>query len=171
MHTCMLFFFWGENCGRPYGLPTPKHFPVPYTLAFLCQRLNSWNFQLPHFPCFDQWEGNHPFLYKKQSLTRRNCPSFFPIIPAWNVDLKHRCTAAILQTWCCKHEDKGLYLRWKGRKLERDSVSDVSIRHHPSSGLSTSRRIFTWYAIHTHTYTYTHTQFLKRRDKKYKQKF
>lgn len=46
VHACahVCFLFWGENCGRAYGLSTPKQSPIP---CALCHRLKSQIFNFP----------------------------------------------------------------------------------------------------------------------------
>lgn len=143
-----------------YLPPNTSQFPMP-----LPSFARGWTAKIFNFHTSliltNEKENILSYIKSKASVGENLLPFILSHYSAWNVDLKHRCRAAILQTWCCKPEDKGLYWRWKVRKLERDSVSDVSRRHHPSSGLSTSRLIFTWCAIHTHT----HAQFFKRRGK------
>lgn len=135
-HACA--FFSGENHGRPYGLPTLKQFSIPHLFEFLCQRgWTATNFQFPNFPCLTNEKENilswikskaspveDPLLFILSHYSCLGCRYETQVYRSHLANLR-------LQAW-----NEGLYLQWRGRRLERNSVSEGT--HEPPSQLWTA---------------------------------
>ena len=127
-------------------------------LTSFVKKAKKLNFSISQLSHLTNDKENMPFwTNSKASLGESHLLLFFPIIPAWYVDVKVRCEAATLQMWGCKPEGKGLHGRQKGRKLDSTSVPDGIPEPSSQLWIVSSRLIFVM------NYTHTHTIF-KRRD-------
>ena len=143
-------FSGATHCGRPYGLLHNPQFPMPLT-SFV-KEAKKVKFSISQLSHLTKKENMPFWTNSKASLGESHLPLFFPIIPAWNVDVKVRCAAAILQMWGCKPEGKGLHGRQKGTKLDSILVPDGILE--PSSQLWIVSSRLTYVMNYTHTYDF-----------------